>query len=304
MAGQPISAAREAVATDGLAGAVGAGLFFPDSDPLDPNGRWAGPAGYSLEGDPCGAPGYTSANGFCDVHPFPEADEWTPFVEALADQVPVRLGAAVKCSTFGSPTDSAVWEDKARRQLDLTRYSQLATTLWTGGAVPANHHLASGDATVLNEGGLADPTAVPLVTAIAMLEDAFGDCSWGSQQLIHAERKVTPYLSTLSLVQTSPGSPRLWTFNGSLVIADRGYPGTGPNDAAAPAGQTWLYSTGVLSGRLGEVRIPETDLGEQIDARTNNRWVRAEQVAAINWLCCHLAILVDLTGSTPEGVVI
>ncbi len=335
MAGQPITAARETVARDGLAGALGYGVIdagtassgvapvdtpereeiggvpvpagglpagAPDpvaGDELDPAGRWTGPLGFTLEGEVCGAPPYTAALDFC---PNP-ADEYagrpggshtfgTPnaLIAALEDQRAFIVGAGVECSTFGTPDDLEPWRAAARRALELSQWSQVANELWTGDRArasgwTANRRLASPDATVLAGG-----QPVGLVEAIAALEDAFGSCSYGAVQLIHTPRKLSAYLDAAGIIETSPGSGRLWTANDSLVIADRGYPGTGPNGQAPEAGTAWLYSTGVLTARLGRIRYPERDHGDAVHATTNDVIVHAERPAAIAWLCCHFAV--------------
>lgn len=284
---QPITAAEEVVPRDGLRGALGYGVIVPEDDPLDAGGRWAGPGGYVLEGLGCGPVAYTASADFCD-----EARTWGPgraVVSTGGEQRPFVVGAAVKCSTLGSPADLlAAYRPKARRALELAEWPQIANELWTGQRSITtgwtNRRLASPSATVLSE----DP--VPLIEAIAALEDAFGDCSAGDVQVIHVPRKLSAYLDARGIIQTTPGSGRLWTANNSLVVADRGYPGTAP-DGAPPEGLvTWIYSTGPLTARLGEIVYPERDLGDAVAYATNDVSVRAERLAAIDWLCCHLAI--------------
>lgn len=290
--GQSITAAAEVVPRDGLGGAVGYGVILPDpgTDPLDPDNRWTGPFGYTLEGEACPDPGlYTASLDFCA-----DTRTWGPgrsFVGSVADQHPFVVGAAVECSTLGAPGLEA-FQQAARRALELGQWSQIANELWTGARATAagwttNRWLASPDATVLS----ADP--VSIVEAIAALEDAFGAASAGDVQLIHVPRKLTAYLSHADLIDTTPGSGRLWTANNSLVIADRGYPGTGPEGEEPTSDLVWIYSTGVLSARLGPVHLPERDLADAVAAATNDVSVRAERPAAISWLCGHFAIPVS-----------
>lgn len=286
---QPITAAEEVRPRDGLAGAIGYGVFLPDAgaDPLDPDGRWAGPGGFQIEGLGCGPSTYTAGADFCAA-----ARTWGPGRAFLAHgsvQRPFVVGAAVECSTLGSPSDLlAQFQGRADRALEISQWPQIANELWTGQRSIAegwtNRRLASPAATVLSE----DP--VPLVEAIAALEDAFGDCSAGDVQLIHVPRKLSAYLDHAGIISTTPGSGRLWTANNSLVIADRGYPGTAPNGGEPEGLVAWIYSTGPLTARLGNIVHPERDLADAVAYATNDVKVRAERLAAIDWLCCHLAI--------------
>lgn len=285
---QPITAAAEITPRGGLGGAVGFGVIIPESDPLDPDGRWLGPGGYSLEGEACPNPeGQTASADFCA-----EPRSWgagRPFRRVVADQHPFLIEVDVDCSTFGSPMPGTLeaFEQAARRALDLSRWSLIAYELWTGERSQAegwdNLRLASPDAQIVTDGEAS------VVEAIAALEDAFGVCSAGDRQLIHVPRKLVPYLDAAGIIEYTPGAGSIYTANGSLIIADRGYPGTGPAGQDPTAGQAWIYSTGVLSARLGDVRVPERDLGDAIAATTNDVSVRALQPVAIGWLCCQLA---------------
>lgn len=294
MAGQPITAAAEIAPRGGLGGAVGLGVFVPETDELDPDGRWIGPGGYVLEGEPCPDPAaYTASLDFCAP-----ARTWGPgrrFRASLAEQHPFLVGTAVECSTLGSPADVvARFGDQARRALELAQWPQIANELWTGQRSQiegwANRRLAHPDATVLSA------TPVGIIEAIAALEDAFGACSAGDTQLIHVPRKLVAYLDAAGIIESTPGSGRIFTANGSLVIADRGYPGTSPGGEEPAAGTAWIYSTGILSARLGAIRIPERDLADAVSAPTNDVAIRAERPAAIAWLCCHLAVPVCYSG--------
>lgn len=340
MAGQPITAASETVARDGLAGALNYGVQdfgtsaltdateaapvveeiggvptpaggLPSggptpvpSDPLDPDGRWAGPLGFTLEGEVCGAAPYTAALDFCQ-NPAQEfagtpagSRTWgqpNGLVSVLEGQRAFVVGAGVECSTLGTPHDLGPWRAAARRALELSQWSQVANELWTGARSRAsgwtsNARLASPSAIVL-----ADGAPVSIVEAVAALEDAFGGSSYGAVQLIHVPRKLSAYLDVAGLIHTSAGSGRLWTANDSLVIADRGYPGTGPNGEAPTPGTAWIYSTGVLSARFGPLRYPERDLGDAVVAATNDLTVHAERPVAIGWLCSTFAINVCYT---------
>lgn len=291
---QPIAAAGEVAPRDGLAGAVGYGVIVAErgADPLDPDGRWVGPGGYTLEGLTCVVPAYTASGEFCA--PSRTWAQGAALIASLADLQPFVVGAAVECSTFGSPEQLLdEYRSAALRALELSQWAQIARELWTGALAAtegwSNPALASASATVLSA------TPVSIVDGVALLEQAHAECSAGEVQVIHAPRRAVPYADAEGIIATTPGSGRLWTANNSLVVADRGYPGTGPVfDPDADPNVVWLYSTGPLSARLGDVTYPERDLADAIAAASNDVSVRAERLAAISWLCCHLAVPVCL----------
>jgi hypothetical protein len=196
---------------------------------LDPDGRWAGPQGYTLEAEPCDDITYYRTLDFCT--PIDDLTDSQPpgsYLTLVEDQKPFLVGAGVTCSTFGTQLDDVLASYRAvtDRGLELRQWSQIANELWTGDRVNnENRYLADA--------------------------------------------------------------------NDSLVVADRGYPGTGPEGVEPTETTAWIYSTGVLTARLGPVRHPELDLGYAVTALTNDVAVRSERAAAINWACCQLAVNVE-----------
>jgi hypothetical protein len=279
------------VPRDGLAGVVGVGVIINESDPLDPDGRWAGPQGYTLEAEPCDDITYYRTLDFCAEPPLEDSQPPGSYLTVVEDQKPFLVGAGVTCSTFGTQLDDVLASYRAvtDRGLELRQWSQIANELWTGDrANNENRYLADANSTDVGDGD-----AVSLVEAIGLLEDAFGNCSPGGVQVIHMPRKLVAYASWKKLIWTTPGSGRIYTANDSLVVADRGYPGTGPEGVEPTETTAWIYSTGVLTARLGPVRHPELDWGYAVTALTNDVAVRSERAAAINWACCHLAVNVE-----------
>lgn len=304
---KPITAARETTQRGGLAGAVGLGVIIPapGADPLDPEGTgWMGPDGYKLEGPVCA--GVTrSGERACDGDPaaVPDGDGrfmWGP------DSFPFTITAALGCSTFSGDTDLERWHEDTDRKLEMCQWNDIAEELWTGEVARTegweNRFLASTEAVTLTPDGPVNP-----VEAFATIEDNLATCTCGGPHLIHVPYKWVAYLMNLSLV-TRVGD-RLFTGNGSLVIADQGYPGTGPGaydlnpqtaDLIPPAGTSWIYGTSALSARLGPVDHPQTQIAQTIDYRTNRQEVRSTRLAAISWLCCHFAANVDFCSGAPS----
>lgn len=283
---QPITAAQAAAPRDGLAGAVGLGVVIPDDDPLDPGNDW--PRGFNLEGIACHSgyvtdPGCESGgNGRTWRRRWTHADLSTPFY----------VGAGVECSTMGGDLDLERWNREAGEELERVQWAQIARELWTGELSTNHQRLASPEATVLSE----EP--VTPTEAIGALEDAMAGCQLGQPDLIHVPRKATAYLADRNLaLSAQQPTARLFTPNGSLVIADRGYTGSGPHDEAPTASVVWFYATGVLSARLGDVSYAARQIEEAVDAETNDMRVRAERPVGVGWLCCHYAIPVCLTAT-------
>lgn len=282
---QPITAAQPAAPRDGLAGAVGIGVIIPETDPLPNSDRWQG--GYKLEGLACDA-GYVTQHSCTDNGTAGRVTRrrWTqgPISRAFT------IGASIECSTMGGQTDLSRWNAEARAELERVRWTRIGHELWTGGKAADHQHLASEEAEVLS----LQPVSV--VEAVAALEDAMGGCQTGQPDLIHVPRKATAYLANAGVVMDPVASSgRLFTHNGSLVIADRGYPGTGPEGQAPTASVVWAYATGIISARLGQITDRAREIEEAVDAETNDMRVAAEQAVAAGWLCCHYAIPIALS---------
>jgi len=280
---QPITAAAEITPRGGLGGAVGLGVIIPPSDPLDPNGDWARTQ-FIAEGPACGGTDAAPVDT-CDT-PVDVPEGTTPWAYS-PPSVPFEVRAAESCSTFHSELSIEAWHERVDRRMELCQWSEIAYELWTGSQAQAsdppaqNRYLASTLGLNLTPDG-----AVGVVEAISRMEDGLSRCTCGAVHLIHVPLRLVAYLSDAGLV-TREGD-RLYTDAGSLVIADRGYPGTGPGNQAPDAGTLWIYGTSVLTARLAPIEHPQKDLREALDAATNHIAVRAVRRAAITWLCCHL----------------
>lgn len=301
----PITAAQEVAPRDGLAGAVGLGVIVPPAgtDPLDPDSRWE--SGYQLwgpgcppstgtdSGDTC-LPEPTEGNPLPPPYPQPEGPETPPWTSGpLSTPFLLRAGVTCQLQQLGRPEALAEWQAEARRLLHIDRWGQIAYELWTGAQVSTeptadNRWLAHPDATVLG-----DPAGVSVREAVSLLEDALGATVRGDVNLIHAPKKLVAYLAADGLISSVVGTTsRIFTHGGSLVVADRQYPGTGPEGEEPDGETTWIYGTGVLSARLGSVLNPQSTLETATFTPTNDAIVRAEQQAAISWLCGHFAVRV------------
>lgn len=296
----PITAPREVAPRDGLGGAVGLGVQVADqgADPLDPDGRWR--LGYQLWGPGCQAAVVATAGVCARVGLGGGGNFVAPRWSAGPPSAPFVLRSGVACSLGALASEGIdAWRAEASRMLDLTQWSLVAHELWTGEQAYAdgadNRRLASPEADVLGE-------SLGLVEAIARVEDALGTCT-GDVAVIHVPRRLVPYLAAAGLISSVTGqTARLFTHNGSLVVADRGYPGTGPRGQAASASATWIYGTPVLAARIDSTttypaapgREATADVASAVyPAATNDAVVVAERLAAISWRCCHVAASVS-----------
>lgn len=293
MAGQPISAADQVLLTYGLGAAVGAGvgveIYDNGTDPLDPAVRWRASQGFVAEGEPCDAVGYQG-----DICVFPDTNMAGHLVPLFVYQqgYPFIINAGVQCSTMGAPISDNLdnWHEAADEQLEMTQWRQIANELWTGAFNTAGGHptkkLADPGATTLGAG------AVNPVEAVSLLEDAFRSYS-GGPHLIHVPPRAVAYLKAENLIVGGAG--RWYTALGSLIVADNGYPGTGPDGSAAGAGSVWLYGTGPITARLDrEVFHPETEWVHAVRVRTNDVIVRAQKLAGVTFMCEWFAVRMSL----------
>lgn len=293
----PITAPREVAPRDGLGGAVGLGVQVADqgADPLDPDGRWR--LGYRLWGPGCASSVVATAGVCAPVGYGPSfvAPRWS----AGPASAPFVIRSGIGCSLGALAAEGLdAWRAEASRMLDLTQWTRVAHELWTGEQAYAdgadNRRLASPEADVLGE-------SLGLVEAVARIEDALGACT-GDVAVIHVPRRLVPYLAAAGLISSVTGqTARLFTHNGSLIVADRGYPGTGPFGQAPTSTSTWIYGTPVLAARIDPTttfpaapgREATADVASAAYPSTNDAVVIAERLAAISWRCCHVTASVS-----------
>jgi hypothetical protein len=303
----PITAPAQSEPT-GLAAAEGAGLFLNPPDPLiSAESDWL--KGYALTGDPCLPSHYLLNPRQCDdngdpIEDIPDTVGWVgPEVTDGPQGYPFVVGAGVQCGTFTGAWDLDRWQAMAQRGLELVQWADIADELWTGDKAQLegwpNKFLASSEADVIT-GTLGTPTAVGTVDALGEMDSSFASCMAGGPRLIHATRRFLVHAKAKGAVERV-GS-RYFTPNGSLLVVDDGYDGTGPqptegNDRAAnAAGTTWIYGTGPVLVRWTGISFPQgDDAANYVDYRTNHIEATAQRQVMATWQCCTLAALVNLT---------
>lgn len=205
---------------------------------------------------------------------------------------PVELRVADECSTLGGPVDL----DRVRRVAEAQTPFAVARELWTGTATRAdphdlpgtagagvNAHLASAGAGLVGAGG-----AAPKV-AFGRLEQAALQATHGQPVMIHVPVMLLPHLVDCFRVVGS----LLVTYAGNVLVADGGYPGTGP--AGQPVAATaWMYATAPVQVLTSTWEIDADDVS-RVDRAVNTRTTWASRVFAATFdPCAHLATEVTL----------
>jgi hypothetical protein len=204
---------------------------------------------------------------------------------------PVGLRVADECTTLAGPLDL----ERARRLAEAVTPFAVAREAWSGtgtladlypadvvaitGGQNANARLASAAATEVGA------SAASARVAIGRLEQTAVETSRGQQVHLHVPIRLLPQLD--GYVFRGPGGV-LYTLAGNVVVADPGYPGTGPAGQAVGA-TAWAYATSPVQVLLSPLS-PITDDSVVVDRAVNTRTVWAARVFAATWdPCVHLA---------------
>jgi len=131
--------------------------------------------------------------------------------------------------------------------------------------------------------------AVDIATGLGLLEAQLANC-YNGVGIIHVPVKALPTLDAWGLVKATNGI--LKTQNGNLVAVGAGYTGSSPAGVDPVNGESWIYATGAIAMRRGDVKI--NPLRDSIDRAKNTVEMIAERTYVLSWDCCHAAILVDI----------
>lgn len=245
--------------------------------------RWE--AGYTFVPEACGGGGTFDPCGVADLDPphgLPDA----------VGNVPFGIWEGDRCSTFGSDLDDL--RARARRALEANQSEHVAAEFWTGAQADAagwgdNQRLAAGAGVPVASAG------EDVRTAFAALTQALADQQGNRRGMIH----VTPRtLDAAAQAQAIRREGNLWlTPMDHIVVADAGYPGSGPSGEAAADAATWAFATGLVTVRLGDVLVAPDDDAQAVDTRVNTALFVASRLASAAWDGCALAAAsIDLTG--------
>jgi hypothetical protein len=201
------------------------------------------------------------------------------------------------------------------RRLTLAAHQNNAPTavervFWSGGdfataqflaanSADARSEVVGGNTVTLQTGATTITGTYDVVEAIGLLEEFMAGC-YGGTPLIHVPRRATPHLAAHHQLTARGG--RLVTTNGSVVVPAPGYPLTGPDGTAAPAGHAWFYATGAVAMWQSEPMWTARSAREYLGRATNETTLIVEQWFMLGWDCCHYAVLVNLGGVVTGGV--
>lgn len=237
------------------------------------------------------SPGVT---GFIDV--CPPASGFTKPAERNAQFCsadPFVVVGSYQCPPVGRPSGEAF--EIARQRLLSWEGHQAEQILWTGisanGSVNPSFAFGNPDCDILPED--VSPTgAVDLATAFSLLEGRLGDLV-ACGGVIHVPYEVVPYLVAQHLLLDN-GTGEYFSPSGFRVVAGQGYPGSGPANVPAAAGEIWLFATGPLVIARSNVIMVPNEVSEAVDRQINNVTVRAERFYAIGFSCSLLAVRAEL----------
>lgn len=237
----------------------------------------------------CGPP----ASGFIDNCPPAQYTKPLERSSSFCEAEPFVALGSYQCPPVGRNSGEAF--EIARQRLLNWEGFQVEQILWTGLSAngPVNPSFAFGNTAcdILPE-DISPAGAIDPVGAIALLEERLGDVL-ACGGTIHVPYGILSYLQKHSLLVKDGNQYE--TTTGFKVVAGHGYPGSGPANVAAAAGETWIFGTGPLVLARGDVMmVPET-IAESVDRLINNVEVRAERFYAVGFSCTLLALRVKLT---------
>lgn len=238
--------------------------------------------------------------------PPPQPTKVANVQQTLRGATPFTCVAEFDCAPVGHVDIDTAAEEA------LTRVEgwQMERAFWSGFAGPAGQQRRVVFPSLANsQTAIVDANAVPLQSvvvtgngvgaafkparALGVLEGLLGDCLMGVGT-IHIPQFALPSFAgagpTSAIVKQGA---QLRTMNGNMVAVGAGYPGTGPDGSAPPAGQTWIYATGPVAMWRSNPRV--LNARESFDRAKNTQKMIAERTYVLGWDCCHFAVLVDLT---------
>lgn len=275
-------------------------LLRSAQDPLRGNadttgGRWVGGIAYQpydnvapVVIDPC-------EGAAVDTPPAPPGVvTWQAYVVKVFDQ----------CSAIGFRAHD--FKERLDTAMRVGRHKAIEKEFW-GGALATS--TSNGNAFLTESPGVTDltPTAVPSIRrAMQILEQGLADCGLGGRGMIHMRPDALP-----ADTQARREGNVLLTLRDTILVVGNGYPNTGPSGAAAPAGTTWLFATGMVDvrvdmdnidyyttdplGRTRSTQFTDEEIIGNMNRDTNLITTRAEMFALASWdTQCWLACKANL----------
>lgn len=280
----------------GLRAMVGAGVQYSGLEPLSGSNpiRWL--QGWQFETAPCA--NVLQQGGICVAE-----RSFSPGKPTYYSGEAITVEAQITCSTFADPQQL---KDFVVAEFERRIFGKISAEIWSGTqaraniaagrtAYSANRWLARSDHATTAVTKINGGTVLALPEALAQLDSTLLVATDAGNNLIHVPYKAMTYLGRdQDLI--SPVGARRYTWNGTGVVAEAGYAGTGPDTAAngpsaVPAvDQIWLYGTGPITIHAA------ADLSgiESVDIAQNNYSVTVSGAYVYGWGCAHYAVLADL----------
>ena len=264
-----------------------ANLLESAADPTDPGARWQ--EGFSWRSESC--PEFQPVGSCEDVTTLPGSD-----TDGVEFYVPTGYRVTDECSTRNVGFDL----DRVSRMAEAVLSQAMAAELWTGAATKANTYdtpdLGGGALTGQTNNYLAGPTATVIsatvadpMQALGVLEQEARAQLGGQQCFLHVPTQIATQLGA----QIRRVGNLLYTQTDAVIIADPGYPGTGPDGSGGTAPGTWCYATGIVTKRVDPLET-FVQPAQTVDRRTNRRQVWAQRLFAASFdSCCHFAMQIS-----------
>ena len=267
-------AAQQVMVEAGLYSAPsGPGMAEGFPAPLTTDLRWQGGLQW--------APEQTLGGGIIGIDCYGATDAMTTDTNpAITTADPVVVYAEDHCSTLG--WKGRDFEGRARRQLEATQSYRIANELWMGTLAQSE---TLDNAWLTDDPKIVSGAAVAPAEALALIDIGLAHMLGGRRGMIHVSPQVLDQLATNNSI-TLTG--QLWLSPmGNIVVADAGYPGTEPLNAAGS--DQWIFGTSIVTYRLSDVQIiPGTFSDAQKIAQSMNRSINditiyAQREVLLQW---------------------
>jgi len=228
---------------------------------------WGYPPGPAFTFDPCGTGTYRAKESGGDI-PQPGVGAFTVYQPGICTAVAV------------GPTADR-YKARLRSAFEAIEATAVERFFATGdGHVLLGPYLTDGNLDILG-GGAVDP-----VEGLRLLENNIGERGNG---MIHVTPGGATYLTENGLIapEASGGVRQMRTVgNGTLVAVGAGYIGAYPDDqpGTPAAGREWIYASGFVQYRRGEVEVMPESYADAIERQQNEVVFLAERNYLLTWV--------------------
>lgn len=240
---------------------------------VEEDNRWEN--GFEIEGEGCGSAAAWDDCG-ADLKCISDARQNSSFI-------PYVVYSTDSCSTWGYAKSDERDYRSARllRNLAASESYIVEQELW-------GDTLGLGNPKIADTSTITNATALPILKAVAQIEDAAGDLAKGAGVMIHMRPYQFTLLAAERILEEDDG--RWFTPMGSIVVPGRGYAGTGPAGQAATTSEEWIYATAIVEIRLGDLFT--IDNPQDVIERTTNDVVLISErkaIASFDPTCIRIA---------------